>query len=125
MKTKVMTLLFVMLFLTGCFKPLDIAADKAETRLQEAIAEVEEAEAERLQAKAEVERARGERKKMEAEAHAIETTTDELVKDSRLVRRLLALYAVTNGWRSALFTVLSLANLGVWAVAIYLHRKEK
>ena len=124
MKTRVMLLLFTMLFLTGC-NPLDIAADKAETRLQEAIAEVEEAEAERLKARAEVERARGEREKLEAEAHALKTTTDELVKDSKLVRRLLALYAVSNGWRSVLFTVLSLANLVVWSVAIYLHRKEK
>jgi multidrug resistance efflux pump len=94
---------------------------KFEAELTEAEASLVEAEAEEARRRTEMIEARAELERSKAEAHAIRTQTDELVKHSRLNRRILTLYTV----RSQIGMALSIANVMVWAVALYLYWRQQ
>jgi multidrug efflux pump subunit AcrA (membrane-fusion protein) len=95
--------------------------DHLQTKLTEAEADLTRAQAEELQRQSELLETQAKLEKAEAEAEAVRSTTDELVKHSRLNRRLLSWYAI----RSNLFTALSIANLAMWGIGFYLHWRQR
>jgi hypothetical protein len=117
----------LMLIILGCVGACGFVAisgagldSKFEAELTEAEASLVEAEAEEAQRRTEMMEARAELEKAKAEAHAIKTQTDELVKHSRLNRRILTLYTV----RSQASTALSLLNILVWGLGLYLYWRQ-
>jgi len=98
--------------------------DQIEARLTEAEADLTEAQAEEMRNRAELTRAKAELTRAEAEADALRTRSEELVKHSRLTRRLLT-YSIAKGDILVTVTiVLSLANLATWGVGLWLYRRE-
>jgi uncharacterized membrane protein YqiK len=120
-------LLLVVIIIVACFGCSLLAVaqsgveDKFNAELTEAEADLVEAEAKEAQRRTEMIEARAELEKAKAEAEAVRSTTDELVKHSRLNRRLLSWYAI----RSNLFTALSIANLAMWGIGFYLHWRQR
>jgi len=94
--------------------------DHLQTKLTEAEADLTRAQAEELQRQSELSEARADLEKAQAEAHAIRTQTDELVKHSRLNRRILTLYTL----RSQATIFLSIANLMLWGFGFYLYWRQ-
>jgi hypothetical protein len=78
-----------------------------------------------MQSKSELERARAERVRAEAEAEALRSRSDELVKHSRLNRRLLV-YSVARGdVLVVLLIVLGAANLATWGAGLFLFLRQQ
>jgi multidrug efflux pump subunit AcrA (membrane-fusion protein) len=98
--------------------------DAVEARLAEAEAELTEAQAEELQRRAEVTRAKAELIRSEAEADALRTRSEELVKHSRLTRRLLVYSIASKDVLTITSIILSVANIATWAAGLYLWRRQ-
>jgi multidrug resistance efflux pump len=95
--------------------------DHLQTKLTEAEADLTRAQAEELQRQSELLESQAKLEKAKAEAEAIKTQTDELVKHSRLNRRILTLYTV----RAQATIFLSFANVILWGIGFYLHWRQK
>lgn len=120
-------ILFVMLVILACLGGglvalSGVGLDEAfEADLTEAEAKLTEAQAEELRQRAEYTEARAAMEKAKAEADAIRTTAEELAKHSRLNRRILTWYTMASGAR----TILSIANIVVWLLALYLYWQQE
>jgi ABC-type transport system involved in cytochrome bd biosynthesis fused ATPase/permease subunit len=121
---KLAVLLFLILACLGCglvaFSGAGLET-KFETELTEAETELTQAKNEELRRRAELTESEAELEKAKAEAEAVRSTTEELVKHSRLNRRILTFHTV----HSQLTTALSIANIFVWLTALYLWRREE
>lgn len=95
--------------------------DHLQTKLTEAEANLTAAQAEELQRRSELSEARAELEKARAEADAVRHTTEELVKHSRLNRRILTLYTI----RSQATILLSIANVLLWGLGLYLYWRQQ
>jgi uncharacterized membrane protein YdbT with pleckstrin-like domain len=99
--------------------------DRAAAELVQAEAELVQAEAEEMRNRTELERARAERVRVEAEADALRTRSEELVKHSRLNRRLLV-YSVARGdVLVVLLIVLVGLNLATWGAGLFLFLRQQ
>jgi molecular chaperone GrpE (heat shock protein) len=98
---------------------------EAEAKLKAAEAEADEAEADRMRAEADLIRAEGDREKAEAEAEAIRKSTDELVADSQLIRKLLIWQSAKSDSLTVALVALLAANLAIWGALGYLVVKER
>jgi hypothetical protein len=112
---------FVAISGAGLDSKFEAELTEAEASLVEAEAELTEAEAEEAQRRTEMIEARAELERSKAEAHAIRTQTDELVKHSRLNRRILTLYTI----RSQATIFLGFANVILWGIGFYLHWRQQ
>jgi multidrug efflux pump subunit AcrA (membrane-fusion protein) len=101
-----------------------LGGDQIDARLAEAEAELTEAQAEELQRRAEVTRAKAELVKAEAEAEALRTQSEELVKHSRLTRRLLSYEIAKGDVLTVLLIVLIVANIATWGAGLWLLKRQ-
>jgi ABC-type transport system involved in cytochrome bd biosynthesis fused ATPase/permease subunit len=98
--------------------------DAVDARLAEAEAQLTEAQAEELQRQTELTRAKAELIRSEAEADALRTRSEELVKHSRLTRRLLVYSIASKDVLTITSIVLTMMNLATWAAGLYLWRRQ-
>jgi uncharacterized membrane protein YdbT with pleckstrin-like domain len=131
MLRSVLVVLVAVGLIFACFGVLLVAGsalgadDRAAAELVQAEAELVQAEAEEMQSKSELERARAERIRAEAEAEALRTRSEELVKHSRLTRRLLSYSVVRGDVLVVLLIVLVGLNLATWGAGLFLFLRQQ
>lgn len=103
---------------------LALGGDQIDARLAEAEAELTEAQAEELQRRSELTRAKAELIRSEAEADALRTRSEELVKHSKLTRRLLVYSLAKSEILTITSIILSAANIATWLAGLYLWWRQ-
>jgi len=117
---------FVLVLVFGCLGVGVLAlgalgsTDRLRVELAEAEAVIAKAEAEQLENRVELAEAEAERVRAEAEAEALKTRTEELVKHSRLTRRLLSWSVISKDILTTVSILLSLANGATWGAGLWL-----
>jgi multidrug resistance efflux pump len=128
---EVLRLGFVLVLVFGCLGVGVVAlgavgsTDRVRVELAEAEAAIAKAEAEGLENRVELAEAEAERVRAEAEAEALKSRSEELVKHSRLNRRLLTWAVISKDLMVVLWILLSGANLATWGAGLWLLKRER